>query len=73
MEILYALRCQRPEVFNQLEGMDGALPYFLVILIKNSVYRGYVKCLLILQKSTIKPTSGGVRRGTGGVICKLSF
>jgi hypothetical protein len=38
MEILYALRRQRPEVFDQLEGTNGTVPYFLVILIENSIY-----------------------------------
>jgi len=38
METLYALRRQRPEIFDQLEGMNSNLPYFLASLIKHSVY-----------------------------------
>jgi hypothetical protein len=38
METLYALRRQRPEVFDQLEGMNSNFPYFLASLIKHSVY-----------------------------------
>jgi len=56
METLYALRCQRPEVFDQLEGMNSNLAYFLASLIKHSVYRWYVKPLPVQLEPTIKPT-----------------
>ena len=65
METLYALRRQRPEIFDQMEGMNRDLPYFFASLMKGSVYWWYVKHLSVRSEPSIKPTSGGVRRGTG--------
>jgi len=56
METLYALRRQRPEVFDQLEGMNSTLAHFLASLIKDSVYRWYVEHLPVPLEPTINPT-----------------